>query len=151
MIPYPSLAWNVNYARWVVLSAQHGVISKRYMRYGHLSWARWICRNSEAIHHEAVDTTYVSNNLPGMRDPQCTTCDVHKEETLYTFLTPSYDRENVHKNVSSCTPITNPSNIISGRISPDSVNVDNPVIISKQQMHTFDREWSKVSQHIVNT
>ena len=50
------------------------------------------------------------------------------------------------KNISKCRllkilPRVLSVNIVSGRIGPDSVNVDNAVSIGRTQLHTYDSSW----------
>ena len=59
----------------------------------------------------------------------------HKEESMSSIMTDSTDRENIRNKLAACInplnstnhPPDNPINIVTGKIAPKSVKVDNSV------------------------
>jgi len=78
-----------------------------------------------------------------------TTAVTHKEEGTARILTDATDREKIrHKLVTfidALNPASHPSgsliNIVTGRIAPASVNVDDSVRLGKQLMRSYEDGW----------
>ena len=77
------------------------------------------------------------------------TITTHKEESATRIMTDSVDREKIRKKLATCIdpldPSSHPSgnivNIVTGMISPASVNVDDPVQLGERLMTSYREGW----------
>jgi len=72
----------------------------------------------------------------------------HKEEEEGRITADGADREKIRLKLQACIDPFNPPcdsteliNISTGRISPQSVNVDNSLLIGQKQMHDYEANW----------
>ena len=72
----------------------------------------------------------------------------HKEEAVARIASDEADRKNIRDRLDTCVDPLNTKDhpdgilhIVSGRISPDSVNVDDAVNIGRKQMTAYERSW----------
>ena len=85
-------------------------------------------------------------NLDDMIDStELLTVTTHKEEAAPRIDSNVVDRHNLREKLDSCIDRLMPEersagilNILSGRIGPDSINVDNTVSIGRTQHHAYD-------------
>ncbi|KAG0710302.1 hypothetical protein GWK47_023103 [Chionoecetes opilio] len=69
---------------------------------------------------------------------------IHKEEMPGRIASDTKDRENIRHKLQMCiNPFSSEGivNIVTGRIAPDAVNVDNSVALGKEQMKQFEAGW----------
>ncbi|KAG0722059.1 hypothetical protein GWK47_045188 [Chionoecetes opilio] len=73
---------------------------------------------------------------------------IHKEEMPGRIASDAKDRENIQHKLEMCiNPFSREDhpegivNIVTGRIAPDAVNVDNSVDLGKEQMKQFEAGW----------
>ena len=90
-------------------------------------------------------------DLDDIRDStEFLTVTTHKEEASPGIDSDSVDRHNLREKLDSCIDPLKPEehtagilNIVSGRIGPDSVKVDNAVSIGRTQLHVYESSWSE--------
>lgn len=76
------------------------------------------------------------------------TVTTHKKEASPRIESDAVDRHNLREKLDSCIDSLKPGehtagilNIVSGRIGPDSVNVDGAVNIGTTQLHAYASSW----------
>ena len=74
----------------------------------------------------------------------------HKEEMPGRMASDAKDRGNIQQKLEMCIAPLNSDNhpncivnIVTGRIAPDAVNVDNSVAMGNEQMKQFETDWPK--------
>ena len=74
----------------------------------------------------------------------------HKEEMSGRIASDTKDRGNIQQKLEMCIdPLNNDNhpdgivNIVTGRLAPDAVSVDNSVAMGKEQMKQFETGWPK--------
>ena len=96
-------------------------------------------------------TSRVESDIDEMRHEQGTReATTHKEEIPGRIASDANDRGNTQQKLEMCIDPLNSDNhpdgivnIVTGRIAPDAVNVDNSVAMGKEQMKQFETGWPK--------
>lgn len=129
-------------------------IETTFMRYGHgpgglvgitlspSTFKRWAL----SLH----TCSRLLKDVADMRDVSSESIHIstHKEEAKARIQSDASDRLNIRQMLDNCVDPLNPEehpdgilNIVSGRIGPDSVNVDNAVNTGKKQMVEYESGW----------
>ena len=92
----------------------------------------------------------LKKDVMALSDPDIQkTVTVHKEEGSSRIQTDSLNRENIRNKLAICidplNPVNHPENslinIITGRLSPASVNVDDSIQLGEQLMRSYEDGW----------
>ncbi|KAK3106543.1 hypothetical protein FSP39_022295 [Pinctada imbricata] len=126
-------------------------IETTFMRYGHGPGGLiGLTLNPHALKRWALSLHICSKVLKDLGEMRDIADDHHvthhKEESPARMASDAADREKLRQKLSSCIdPLATEEhsgkliNIVSGRVSPDSVNVDNALEIGKKQMSEFEQ------------
>jgi hypothetical protein len=128
-------------------------IETTFMRYGHSPGGlTGITLSPSAVKRWAL-SLHICNRLTNdvveiTERNRTSVVESHKEEMPARIKSDLNDRKNIKKKLETCIDPLNPGclpdnivNIVSGRISPQSVNADKSVIIGRQQMTEYEASW----------
>ena len=130
-------------------------IEKTFMRYGKSTGGLvGVTLKPSTVKRWALNlhtTSLVESDIDEMRLEQGTReATTHKEEMPGRIASDANDRGNIQQKLEMCIdPLKNDNhpdgivNIVTGRIVPDAVNVDNYVAMGKEQMKQFETGWPK--------
>ena len=131
-------------------------IESTFMRYGHGPGGLvGITLSPSTLKRWALSLHTCSRllkDVADMRDVSVETpfINTHKEEANARIESDASDRLNIRQKLDKCVDPMHPEehpegifNICSGRIGPNSVNVDNAVNIGKKQMVEYENSWPK--------
>ena len=126
-------------------------IETTFMRYGHGPGGLiGITLKPSALKHWALSLHICSRLIKDLAEMKYACkpfvqVNFHKKEMSASKKSDAIDRESIREKLQTCIDPLNPSDIVSGRIGPESVNADNAVSIGKEQMKKYEATWAVVS------